>query len=90
MTKVELMQRFIRQWLTLRGVAFVSLFAITVLCAGCLTVLLQSRFELFRRADIMAHNILLLADQTVQIEIRRYDLRLLDVISDLHDPAAWP
>jgi diguanylate cyclase (GGDEF)-like protein len=87
MTKVELMQRFIRQWLTLRGVAFVSLFAITVLCAGCLTVLLQSRFELFRRADIMAHNILLLADQTVQIEIRRYDLRLLDVISDLHDPA---
>jgi diguanylate cyclase (GGDEF)-like protein len=88
MTKAELMQRFTRRWLTLRGVALVSLVAITVLCAACLSVLLQSRLELVRRADMMAHNILLLADQTVEIEIRRYDLRLLDVISDLHGPAA--
>ena len=74
-------------WLSLRGVAVVSLVAIAVICAGCLSVLLQSRLELVRRADIMAKNVLLLADQTVQIEIRRYDLRLLDVISDLHEPA---
>ena len=87
MAKAELRERLPRQWLTLRGVAFVSIAAIAVLCAGCLSVLLQSRLELVRRADIEAANILLLADQTVQIEIRRYDLRLLDVIADLHDPA---
>ena len=88
MAKRALRERFNRQFLSLRGVAFVSLAAIAVLCAGCLSVLLQSRLELVRRADIMAANILLLADQTAQIEIRRYDLRLLDVITDLHDPAA--
>jgi diguanylate cyclase (GGDEF)-like protein len=88
MAKEALRERLTRQWLSLRGVAFVSLAAIAVLCAGCLSVLLQSRLELVRRADIMAANILLLADQTVQIEIRRYDLRLLDVIADLHDPVA--
>jgi diguanylate cyclase (GGDEF)-like protein len=87
MAKAKLRERFNRQWLTLRGVAFVSIVAIAVLCAGCLSVLLQSRIELVRRADIMASNVLSLADQTVQIEIRRYDLRLLDVISDLRDPA---
>ena len=87
MAKAALRERFTRQWLTLRGVAFVSIAAIAVLCAGCLSVLFQSRLELVRRADIMAGNILLLADQTVEIEVRRYDLRLLDVIADLHDPA---
>ena len=87
MLNAELRERFARRWLTLRGVAFVSLVAIAVLCAGCLSVLLQSRLELVRRADMMAGNILLLADQTVEIEIGRYDLRLLDVISDLHDSA---
>jgi diguanylate cyclase (GGDEF)-like protein len=90
MAKARLTERFTRQWLTLRGVAFVSIAAIAVLCAGCLSVLFQSRLELVRRADIMARNILVLADQTVEIEVRRYDLRLLDVISDLHDAAAKP
>ncbi|WP_419758971.1 sensor domain-containing diguanylate cyclase [Acidisoma sp.] len=90
MARAELRERFTRRWLTLRGVAFVSVAAISVLSAGCLSVLLQSRLELVRRADIMAANILLLADQTVQIEVRRYDLRLLDVIADLRDPATRP
>jgi diguanylate cyclase (GGDEF)-like protein len=88
MLGAELRERLTRKWLSLRGVAFVSLAAIAVLCGACLSVLFQSRLELVRRADIMAANILLLADQTVEIEMRRYDLRLLDVISDLHDPAA--
>jgi diguanylate cyclase (GGDEF)-like protein len=87
MAKAEFGERFIRPWLSLRGVALVSLVAIAVLCAACLSVLFQSRLELVRRADIMAGDILVLADQTVQIEVRRYDLRLLDVISDLHDAA---
>ena len=50
MAKARLTERFTRQWLTLRGVAFVSIAAIAVLCAGCLSVLFQSRLELVRRA----------------------------------------
>ena len=85
MARAELKERLARQWLSLRGVAFISVVAIAVLCAACLSVLFQSRLELVRRADMMAQNIFLLADQTVQLEVRRYDLRLLDVVADLHD-----
>jgi diguanylate cyclase (GGDEF)-like protein len=85
MAEARLRERFTRQWLTLRGVGFVSIAAIAVLCGGCLSVLLQSRLELVHRADMMARNILLLADQTVEVEVRRYDLGLLDVLSDLHN-----
>lgn len=88
MAKAELRERFTGPWLSLRGVGIVTIVAIAVLCAACLSVLLQSRLELVRRADILAGDVLVLADQTVQIEVRRYDLRLLDVISDLHDAAA--
>jgi diguanylate cyclase (GGDEF)-like protein len=88
MVKAELRERFTGPWLSLRGVGIVTVVAIAVLCGACLSVLLQSRLELVRRADILAGDILVLADQTVQLEVRRYDLRLLGVISDLHDEAA--
>ena len=90
MARAELRERFARPWLSLRGVALVSLAAILVVCAACLSVILQSRLELVRHADIMASNVLLLADQTVQIEVRRYDLHLLDVITNLQGPDAPP
>jgi diguanylate cyclase (GGDEF)-like protein len=90
MAKTEFRERLTRPWLSLRGVALVSVAAIAVLCAACLTVLWQSRVELVRRADIMAGNILVLANQTVQIEVGRYDLRLVDVISTLDDAASSP
>jgi diguanylate cyclase (GGDEF)-like protein len=88
MAKAKLRERFTGPWLSLRGVGVVTVVAIAVLCAACLSVLLQSRLELVRRADILAGDVLMLADQTVQIEVRRSDLRLLDVISDRHDAAA--
>lgn len=56
-----------------------SLLVILLLVASCLSVLIESRHELARRADMMAANILLLADQTVRMEIGRYDTRLIDV-----------
>ncbi|HTI00275.1 MAG TPA: GGDEF domain-containing protein [Acidisoma sp.] len=65
------------------------MFAVLLLIAGCISVLFESRHELARRADMMAANILVLADQTVRIEIGRYDTRLLDVRSTLQaDPTA--
>jgi diguanylate cyclase (GGDEF)-like protein len=85
MAAAKLGERLIRLWRPLRGIALVILAAILVLYGACLTVLYQSRVELVRRADIMASNILVLADETVGIEVQRHDLRLLDVITDLHD-----
>lgn len=66
-----------------RVVAGVSLFAILMLVASCITVLVESRAELTRRADIMAANIVVLAERTVQIEIGRSDARLLNVLANL-------
>lgn len=66
-------------------VAGISVFAILLLIAGCIAVLVESRHELGRRADMMAANILVLADQTVRIEVGRYDTRLLDVRDALQD-----
>jgi diguanylate cyclase (GGDEF)-like protein len=75
---------------SVRLVAGISLFAILVLIAGCIAVLVESRHELGRRADMMAANILVLADQTVRIEIGRYDTRLLDVRDALEsDPEVF-
>jgi diguanylate cyclase (GGDEF)-like protein len=85
MGQAKLWERVVRLFLSFRGVALVSLVAVIVLVSACISVLLESRHELIRRADMMAGNILVLADQTVQIEIGRYDTRLLDIITDLHD-----
>jgi diguanylate cyclase (GGDEF)-like protein len=85
MAKAQLWKTVIRQLLSFRGVALVSLVAVVALVSACISVLLESRHELIRRADMMAGNVLVLADQTVQIEIGRYDTRLLDIITDLHD-----
>jgi diguanylate cyclase (GGDEF)-like protein len=85
MAQAQLWERVIRPFLSFRGIAVVSLVAVVVLVSACISVLLESRHELIRRADMMAGNILVLADQTVQIEIGRYDTRLLDIITDLHD-----
>jgi diguanylate cyclase (GGDEF)-like protein len=70
--------------LSFRGVALVSLAATILLIAACISVLLESRRELIHRADMTASNVLVLADQTVQIEVDRYDTRMLDIITDLH------
>jgi diguanylate cyclase (GGDEF)-like protein len=85
MARSQLKEWVARPFLSFRGVALVSLVAIVVLVSACVSVLLESRHELIRRADMMASNILVLADQTVQIEVGRYDTRLLDIITDLHD-----
>jgi diguanylate cyclase (GGDEF)-like protein len=85
MAMAKLWERGIRPFRSFRGVALVSLLAVAALVSACISVLLESRHELIRRADMMAGNILVLADQTVQIEIGRYDTRLLDIITDLHD-----
>ena len=66
-----------------RRVIGLSTATIVVLIVGCICVLLESRQELLRRADMMAANIVVLAEQTVQIEIGRYDTRLLDVMANL-------
>lgn len=88
MVTAELRARAARHMLSFRGVAFVTLAATVILVLACVSVLLETRHELVRRADIMAGNILRLADQAVQIEVGRYDLRLLDVAVELHDAAA--
>jgi diguanylate cyclase (GGDEF)-like protein len=84
MAKAHLRERVTRPLLSFRGVAVVSIVAAVVLVAACVSVLIESRDELVWRADLMATNILVLADQTVRIEIGRYDTRLLDIIADLH------
>lgn len=72
-----------------RLVAAIGVFSILLLIAGCISVLVESRHELGRRADMMAANILVLADQTVRIEIFRYDTLLLDVRETIQaDPNA--
>ncbi|WP_459676905.1 sensor domain-containing diguanylate cyclase [Acidisoma sp. 7E03] len=63
--------------------AGLSALALLLLFAGCVSVLVEGRRELERRADMMAANILVLADETVRIEINRYDTRLIDLRSAL-------
>lgn len=85
MGTAELKQRTVRTILSFRGVAVITLAATVMLVFACVSVLLETRHELVRRADIMAANVLLLADQAVQIEVDRYDVRLLNIAVELHN-----
>lgn len=66
-----------------RRVIGLSTATVVVLILGCVCVLIESRQELVCQADRMAANVVVLAEQTVQIEIGRDDTRLLDVMANL-------
>lgn len=66
-----------------RRVVGLSTATVVVLIVGCICVLLESRQELVWQADTMSANIVVLAEQTVEIEIGRDDTRLLDVMANL-------
>ena len=69
-----------------RGIAAVIGIAIVALIAGCILVLVEARADLIYRANLMAENILGLAEQTVTIEVSRYDVRLQDIVATLSSP----
>jgi diguanylate cyclase (GGDEF)-like protein len=64
-----------------RGIAAIIGSACAILIAGCIAVLFEGRSDLVYLSDRMAANILVLAEQTVKVEISRYDVRLQDIIS---------
>ncbi|MCB8878901.1 GGDEF domain-containing protein [Acidisoma cellulosilytica] len=87
MPEAKLKSDFAAGLVSFRGIAAVIGVAIVVLIAGCILVLLEARADLIYRANLMAENILVLAEQTVEIEISRYDIRLQDIVSTLASPS---
>ncbi|MCB8874117.1 sensor domain-containing diguanylate cyclase [Acidisoma silvae] len=83
MSEAKLKPNFASAMVSFRGIAAVIGIAIVVLIAGCILVLFEGRADLIYRANMMAENILVLAEQTVQIEVSRYDIRLQDIASTL-------
>jgi diguanylate cyclase (GGDEF)-like protein len=86
MTAVASRQHFMGRLLSIQAAAALSLFATLLLLVSCGYVLAQSRADLVRRADQMARNVLVLAQETVEVEVARYDTRLQDLLAILREP----
>jgi diguanylate cyclase (GGDEF)-like protein len=86
MTVLASRQRLMSRLVSFQAAAVLSLFATLLLLVSCGYVLAQSRADLVRRADQMARNVLVLAQETVEIEVARYDTRLQDLLAILRQP----
>ncbi len=71
-----------------RGIAAGTGLACVILIAACIILLFEGRSDLTYRSDQMAANILVLAEQSVEIEIGRYDIRMQDIITSLQHAGA--